>query len=79
MILSFLFYAFLVYLAFKLVFNFIIPVYKTTKHVKKGFREMQEQMRHHAEQYNAQHARPQQVQEQSKTEKSDYIDFEEIK
>lgn len=78
-ILRILFYLFLFYLAFKLVFDFIIPVYKTTKRVRRGFREMQDRMNQHAEQYNSQAQRPQEAVKDKKTETSDYIDFEEIK
>ena len=77
-ILRFLFYAFLLYLAFKLVFDLIIPVYRTTRKLKKGFREMQQKMNQHAEQYNQQTAPPQ-VKETEKSKAGDYIDFEEIK
>lgn len=72
-----LFYGFLMYLLYQLVFNFIIPVYKTTKQVKKGFREMHEKMN--------EKVRDQQNSAQSPSNKStqepvgDYIDFEEIK
>ena len=78
-ILRFLFYAFLLYLAFRLVFDFIIPVYKTTKRVRKGFREMQNRMNQHTEQYQQQENYPKQNQTNNKTETGDYIDFEEIK
>ena len=78
-ILRFLFYAFLLYLAFKLVFDLIIPVYKTTRRLKKGFREMQDRMKEHAEPYNQGNKAAPQVNETKKTEPSDYIDFEEIK
>ena len=77
-ILRFLFYAFLLYLAFKLVFDLIIPVYRTTRKLKKGFREMQQKMNQHKEQYNQQ-TTPPQVKETEKSKAGDYIDFEEIK
>ena len=48
MILRFLFYAFLIYLAYKLLFELVIPLYRTTKKIKRGIREMQEKMEHHA-------------------------------
>jgi len=72
-----LFYGFLIYLVYQLVFNFIIPVYKTTKQVKKGFREMHDKMNEKArDQQNAAEASS-----NSSPKKSvgDYIDFEEIK
>ena len=77
MILSFLFYAFLLYVLYKLVVNFILPVYRTTKQVKKSFREMQQKMQ------EQQSAAYQEEQKPSSTHKKkplgDYIDFEEVK
>jgi hypothetical protein len=78
MILRFLFYAFILYMLYKLVFDFIIPVYRTTKRVKKGFREMNERMRQQAEGFdrqNAQAAKP----KTGGSKAGDYIDFEEVK
>ena len=77
MIFRILFYAFLVYLLYKLIFDFIIPVYKTTRQVKKGFNEMQDRMQEHIRQQQ----QPQQSQ-RSKSETAkpgDYIEFEELK
>jgi Sec-independent protein translocase protein TatA len=79
MFLRILLYVFLAYLLYKIVFGFIIPVYKTTRQVKKGFREMHKRM---SEQMNAQQnystqAAPQPSSQNEK--KEDYIDFEEIK
>ena len=80
MILKFIFFAFLLYLAYKLVFDLIIPVYRTTKKVKRGFREMQEKMQQQADQYNG---RPSNDTGSTPATKSnqvgDYIDFEEVK
>ena len=77
MILSFLFYAFLLYVLFKLVVNFILPVYRTTKQVKKSFREMHQKMQ------EQQSAAYQQQQNQPAAKKQeplgDYIDYEEVK
>lgn len=72
-----LFYGFLIYLAYQLVFNFIIPVYKTTKQVKRGFREMHEKMN---EQVRKRQNPPEASPNKSTQEPvGDYIDFEEIK
>ena len=77
MILRILFYAFLIYLAFKLVFNFIIPVYRTTRQVKRGFREMQERMRQHVDPNVRQPGAA--VEEKRPPQPAgDYIDFEEV-
>jgi hypothetical protein len=77
MILRFLFYAFLIYMLYKLVFNFIIPIYRTTKQVKKGFREMNERMRQ-AEGFPPQ-STPAQKPKPGETKPGEYIDFEEVK
>jgi hypothetical protein len=76
MILRFLFYAFLLYMAYKLVANLIIPVYRTTKRVRKGFREMQERMQQNGE---TGETTPKQAPVQEQSRVGDYIDFEEIK
>lgn len=76
MILRFLFLAFAIYLAYKLVFDFIIPVYKTTKRIRRGFREMQERMNGHAQQPFDQKTPPP---GNTKNYSGDYIEFEEVK
>jgi hypothetical protein len=78
-ILRFLFYAFLLYLAFRLIFDFIIPVVRTTRRIRKGFREMSDRMSQHTEPYPPQENYPKQNQNINKGEAGDYIDFEEIK
>ena len=76
--LRYLFYAFLIYLAYRLIFHFIIPIYKTTKQVKKQFREMHGQMEDHLNQQTNQQTMPPK-QEDKKAQAGDYIDFEEVK
>lgn len=78
-ILRFLFYAFLLYLAFRLVFDFIIPVVRTTKRIRKGFREMHERMNQHTEPYQPQENSTKQNQGTNKSGVGEYIDFEEVK
>lgn len=78
MFLSVLFYAFLIYLLYRLVFHFIIPIYKTTRQVKRSFRNMQEQMRQHTDPQE----RPTETTKQKTpggSKVGDYIDFEEVK
>jgi hypothetical protein len=70
-----LFYGFLIYLLYQLVFNFIVPVYRTTRRMKKGFQKMQEQMNEQHKQQNS--AQP--PEEKSSQKLGEYIDFEEIK
>ena len=79
-ILRVLFELFVVYLVYKLIFDFIIPVYQTTSQVKQKMGEMQNKMNEHMKQQqqgsqvNATHKDP-----QHKPDKEDYIEFEEVK
>ena len=76
MILRFLFLIFLIYLAYKFVFDFLLPVYKTTRQIKKGFRNMQDQMRRQQEPFTTRERPAQQAEE---SQPGEYIDFEEVK
>jgi hypothetical protein len=77
MIFYIFFYGFLAYLLYKLVFKFILPIYRTTKQVRRSFRDMQDQMNQHTNPYgNASRPEPQPG---STANKGDYIDFEEVK
>jgi hypothetical protein len=78
-ILRFLFYAFLLYLAFRLVFDFILPMYRTTKRIRKGFREMQERMNRHTEPYQQENYSTPHPSNSTRGSAGEYIDFEEIK
>ena len=77
--LRFLLYAFLIYLAYRLIFHFIIPVYKTTRQVKKQFREMHDRMEDHINQQQTNQQTPIPRTESKKEQAGDYIDFEEVK
>lgn len=76
---QFLLYAFLAYILYLLIFRLIIPVYRATRQIKKGFREMQEKMNSQmgGESPFGPSAPQQPTQPQPK--KGDYIDFEEVK
>ena len=67
---------FLLWLIYKFIFDFIIPVYESSKRIKKQFGEMQEKMQNDMRQNQQQ--KPSQPEPASKKE-GDYIDFEEIK
>ena len=77
--LRYLLYAFLIYLAYRLIFHFIIPIYKTTKQVRKQFREMNSQMEDHINQQQPNQQPMPPRQEDKKAQAGDYIDFEEVK
>jgi hypothetical protein len=64
---------------YRLIFDVIIPIRKTTKAVKQQFREAQERMNEQMNQ-NGYNPQPQPKAEPQKQEKiGDYIDFEELK
>jgi len=63
---------------YKLVFELIIPVYKTTKKIKTGFREMHARMQEEMnQQQNSRQSSPKTP--DVKERPDEYIDFEEIK
>ena len=79
MILNFIFFCFLAYMLYRLVFNFILPIYRTTKQVKRDFKDMQERMNPYG---NQQHQPTPEETDKKKTNLDnvgDYIDFEEVK
>lgn len=79
MVARYFFYALLLYMLYRLIFDFILPLRKTTKAVRQQFREAQERMYQQMNQ-NGYDQRSQQTAEPKKSEKiGDYIDFEETK
>jgi sensor histidine kinase YesM len=84
MILKYAFLAFVFWLLYKIVFGFIIPVYQSTKHVRRQMGDIQDHLRRqYQQQEQAQREAAQAQQEQHhasrKADKGDYLDFEEIK
>ena len=65
--------ALLAYIIFRFVFNFLVPVFKTTRQIKKGFHEMNSRM-----QQQGTAPAPEET-KVPKDNEGDYIDFEEIK
>jgi hypothetical protein len=71
---------FLLYLLYKFIFDFIIPVYRTSKKVKRQFGEMQAKMQEQMNKYNSQNGQQNSsASAQPKIKKEEYIDYEEIK
>jgi hypothetical protein len=81
MIWRILLFIFLAYVLYKLIFELIVPVYKTTRKIKKDFGQMQDRMNNFMK--NQQNASQQQAEPKEppseKSKAGDYIDFEEIK
>jgi hypothetical protein len=68
---------FLIYILYKLIFEFIIPVYHSTQKIRKQFGEMETKMQ---QDINAANARNAAVHTEPKVKREgDYIDFEEVK
>ncbi len=80
-ILKLAFELFMVYLVYKVVFDFIIPIYNTTKQMKGKMNEMQEKMNQQRQQQEAAyHANNTRTQTTAKKQvNDDYIDYEEVK
>lgn len=76
-----IFELFVLYLLYKLVFDFIIPVYQTTRQVKKQFGDMQSKMQEQMNRHQPGSAPTNFTAEQPtpKSKDEDYIDFEEVK
>lgn len=72
-----IFYGILIYLLYKLIFDFIIPVSKATGQIKSKIREAQEQQRRFQEQQQANTR--QQYEQKEASDKGDYIDYEEVR
>lgn len=73
---KYIFYAILLYMAYRLVFDVILPIRRTTKAMKDQFRQAQEQMQQAQEQAQ-ERSRPTSPQQARPI--GDYIDFEEVK
>jgi len=65
------------YLAYRLVFDLIVPIIKTTRHMKRQFSDMRDQA-NNAGQSNTD-KNNNHTSNQSKTKVGEYIDFEEMK
>ena len=74
-----IFIVILVYLAYQFVFNFLIPVYITSRRIRKGFREMQARMQSYQSTTNQQEFASSSYKPAAKSASDDYIDFEEVK
>jgi hypothetical protein len=76
-----LLYAILIWFLYNLVFRFIIPIYRTSREVKRKFREMQSQMQDRANANNRYSTEPPPQAEKTtaRPSRKDYLDFEEIK
>lgn len=72
---------FVLYLLYKLIFDFIIPLVKTTQQVKKQFGDMSAKMQEKMNEQQQQATNFKATAKETKPpgKKDDYIDFEEVK
>jgi uridine kinase len=70
-------WAIVAYCLYKLVFDFLIPVFRVTRRMKRQVREFQRQANGQFENYQKDNIRP--GQEPPAQKEGEYIDFEEIK
>ena len=78
MIFRIILYAFLAYVLYKIIFELVIPVYKTTRQFKKGFQEMHNHMNDYRDQQQKTSSESN-TSPPSQKPAGDYIDFEEVK
>ena len=74
-----LFELFVLYLLYKLIFEFIIPIYRTTKQVKQKVNEIHRNMNEQANQQQRNQYTPAANPASPKPKNDDYIEFEEVK
>ena len=68
---------FLIYVLYKFIFDFVIPIYESTKKIKKQFGDMQNKMQ---QDINAANTKQATARHEPKVKREDdYIDFEEVK
>jgi len=87
MIARFILYALGFYILYKLVFDLVIPIFRTTQKIRQQFgdmqQHMQDQMNAQQENYhspgNAAPNPPKKPSEKTSSKAGDYIDFEEVK
>ena len=73
-----LLYVFLIYLAYQFIFNFLVPVFKTTQRIRHSFREMNNN-KDFGNQQKDSSSNQSASSSNSKEPVGEYIDFEEIK
>ncbi|HEX6914835.1 MAG TPA: hypothetical protein VF145_06320 [Chitinophagaceae bacterium] len=78
---KFIFYLILFYFLYRLIFDFIIPVSRTTRQIKRKINEVHEQQQRYQRQRQeaSQPQQQQQVKRQPEPDSGDYIEYEEVK
>jgi hypothetical protein len=74
-----LFLVIVFYLLYQFVFNFLVPVFRTTRHVRQQFRNMRDGMGEQQARPQQTAARPNERHSSTHGPAEDYIEFEEVK
>ena len=79
-ILRLLFELFVIYIIYKLIFDFILPVYPTNKQVNRKMKDMHQRMQQQQEESQVREKfTSAQTVDSKRPAQEDYIDYEEIK
>ena len=73
------FYGVVIYLIYKFIFDFVVPVSHAGKQMKQQFKETSERMQQTSNPYPPNQSEPKSGSSSSKNVVGDYIDFEEVK
>ena len=80
MLFKILLLGFFLYILYRFIFEFLLPVYKTTQKIKQGFRDMQDQGNQNMNnQQQTTHSSSPGKDQNKKETLGEYIDFEEVK
>jgi hypothetical protein len=81
MIIDFLLLSLGIYIAYKVLFDLVIPIFRTTQKIRQQFGAMNQHMQDHMNTQNGYTSQPKQAPaDKNKTSRAgDYIDFEEVK
>jgi hypothetical protein len=79
MLLKIFLLCFFLYILYRFVFEFLLPVYKATQKIKKGFRDMHEKANENINQQENTSAAGPNNNSSKKQTLGEYIDFEEVK
>ena len=73
------FFGIVIYIIYKIVFDFFVPVSQATKQMRQQFRNMNDHAQQQQNNYQQQNQPQNNSQPKSKNVVGDYIDFEEVR
>lgn len=76
---KFIVWAILIYLLYRLIFDFIVPVSKATSQIRSNLKQMQQQQQRAAHDQRRQQPQPETGTKKSTKSGGEYIEFEEVR